>query len=326
MYSQDDKVIHFIWEKYNHDMLNPTGQLPPVCTDNFITKLPKYLSAELDSSYSLVIQFGVATGTGIRKALTAKDRGIIGYDYSDSAMQGLKKNNIQSRKIDLNEIDPKSNSLAYFNQLKQDLQTPAHIFLIRILEYIRPEAMALLLLALRDQSQPGTRFYFENHYREKSGKIIPEAGIIFDYPVPYQLISSFFSPWPDFKNLHLQTLVGKENEAKDRYPTENSWTERFVIEKTTQSPYLDELIEFQTNTQLISKTAGVSFTAKLKPEYYVDAVLDITDHMPSQIDEVANKFTPFKIPHRICLFGSKKYLVVPNVNVQESVQGYITKL
>ncbi|MBA2651088.1 MAG: hypothetical protein H0U73_02270 [Tatlockia sp.] len=117
-----------------------------------------------------------------------------------------------------------------------------------------------------------------------------------------------------------------ENEQGDRIQGENTSVERFIFEKTAQNPYLEEEIEYHQNTAIISSLVDIAFTAKLKPEYYVDATLNMENVSESKKEKICNELTSFKIPHRLCLFGEKKLLVIPNVNVRESVEPYLPSL
>ncbi len=162
---------------------------------------------------------------------------------------------------------------------------------------------------------------------DSAGKMDINTGVTLDYLTPYNWVSSFFSPWPDFKSNYCKITYNAENEhPADRIQGENTSVEKFIFEKTEQYPYLEEEIEYQHNTKIISSLVDTTFTAKPKPDYYVDATLNMENVSESKKEKICNKLTSFKIPHRICLFGEKKLLVVPNVNVRESVEPYLASL
>jgi hypothetical protein len=310
----------FAWNSYNSD-ISITNKNIPNQTFLFFERLPSCFKSGFYVSSLPIIQFGIAKALYVQKF--SDSRKIIGYDFSDVAIQALNTSNkISARKIDLNQINHTDNSLAYLDLLKIDFSNPADVLLIRILEYMEPEAVKLLMISLCNLAQAGTRFYFEIFNSEHSGTEL-KPGFIFDYNVSIGWISSFFNPWPDFTTTYYNVSY---NEEQYKNTGEKTSIEKMIVEKTSQSPYLDDSIEYQTNTHLISSVVQLSFTARLKPNYYVDATLDVSNHSQSEKETFTEKLKSLTIPHRFCLFGEKQYLVIPHVNVREATQEYIPRL
>lgn len=319
-----DQIIKMVWEKYNKFQVNQEIGRPPLYTGLFINRLPYGIKNEILTSALPIIQFGIGTAQEITQYFPSDK--IIGYDFSETAVKELSKKGIKFRHTDLCQISTDDHTLSYYEELKLDLAGPANIFLIRILNLIKPEAAKLLLIALCNLSKPGTKICFENFNHDGAGTTVYDTGAIVDYHAPYNMVASNFSPWPDFKMIFCRISLNGEHDPGDRLEGENSSTERFIFEKTDKCPYLDEEIEYQDNTKIISSMIGITFIPKKKPEFYVDATLDVKDESESKKEEICNKLKEFKIPHRICFFGQKEYLVVPNVNVRESVESYLPSM
>lgn len=147
------EIKYLYWKEYNHIL--HTGGVTRGGYASYTHKMCQYyrLNDYINPGLKSILQLGVSAAKFIREKPKHWNR--IGYDYIEP-----NKNDFLFRLLDLNSIDESGaeSALAYAAQLQKDLRQPTNIFVIRILEYLTPEASKLLVFALMDYAQPGTRF------------------------------------------------------------------------------------------------------------------------------------------------------------------------
>ncbi|MBA4697714.1 MAG: hypothetical protein H2069_10100 [Legionella sp.] len=79
---------------------------------------------------------------------------VMGYEYIEHAIEHMKTKGIPVRKIDLNHFT--NDKLLYEKNLQEDLKDKTNIFAIRILHYLQPEALRLLMLSLMNLTAKDT--------------------------------------------------------------------------------------------------------------------------------------------------------------------------
>ncbi|MBA4697520.1 MAG: hypothetical protein H2069_09070 [Legionella sp.] len=80
----------------------------------------------------------------------------MGYEYIEDTIDHMKTKKIPVRKIDLNHF--KNEKLTYEENLQENLKDQTNNFAIRILNYLQPEALRLLMLSLMNFIAKGSKF------------------------------------------------------------------------------------------------------------------------------------------------------------------------
>lgn len=191
------------WEEYNNDDGRPLYYFRQA-----IYELPKTYTHFLFNSFSLMsftklkrwLQFGAASGEFLydRKVDQCE---VLGYDHSTVAIRQLLNKNIPARKMDLNSI--KADDI---DNLISDLAQPCNMVLIRLIEYIKDDALILLLHLLIEKSQPGSVFYLSNNVDRE---LCEESS---DFDSSY--IKSFFAVRTDIQFLFFARSLDKNNKDK----------------------------------------------------------------------------------------------------------------
>lgn len=191
-----------IWELMNQEKMWGQQKFDDHTRDFFKEEIR--LCTLLKSSNDPIIQFGISVGSYLMSNKFSEKRSIIGYDNSPTAIEHLRNNSIHARDIDLNALD-ENNELAYKSVLKNDLSISSQLLFIRVLEYLNPEAVKLLMLTIIDEAQKGTSLFVEIFNPNKS--VFEESSIDFFTPIPLGYVPSFFAPRTDmdiisWKNHH----------------------------------------------------------------------------------------------------------------------------
>ncbi len=191
------------WEKYNNSSATDAKVLlmskdtlsSPITVDSYTDfffedhKLDKYLN----TSCHKILQLGSSVGKFIEKY---KNSGwsVVGYDYASAAIEELKRKGIEAKQIDLNATDSETETLNYAVELSKDISNPVNLLLIRVLQYLEPKALNLLLLYLMDNTAPGSVFFIVSTIKEQTSS---------DQKPVYQkgYLASFFKPRTDMKLL-----------------------------------------------------------------------------------------------------------------------------
>jgi len=163
-----------------------------------------------------MLQLGVSNGKFL-KDYQAKGWDVIGYDYCDSLVGQMNNNNIPFRNINLNSTH--NNKLTYEDKLEADCKTSTHVLAIRILEYLDPKTVPLLVFALMDKAKPDTTYFFV-HATSLQNK--PEK-------FSENYIASYFGPRTDIKFLFFDALVHNKDKDKDK-------DEVLVVRKLSTNP------------------------------------------------------------------------------------------
>lgn len=213
-YNTDD---YKMWEDYNRYDIPGTpliwiAGMPIAITDYTRYFFDKWnLYTFLNTSCQKFFQLGVASGKFIEDYQIKAEWDVSGYDYSATAIEYLKKHNISAKQIDLNAIDQNATSLLYQQELSQDLATPINFLAVRILQYLEPKALSLLLFTVMNTIKPDSVLFLvttvlpkneddvikENRKQSitNSEGNVKERGFIF----------SFFAPRTDFAVLFRTT-------------------------------------------------------------------------------------------------------------------------
>lgn len=180
------------------------------------------------SSTKRIIQLGISTGDFLQEiASDNSTRKIIGYDISSTAIDYITSKGLQGRLVDLNEINTTKKCLAYQSALENDLSLSADILAVRILEYLDPGALILLLFALINLSKPNTMFYFDIF----SAKFDDLTQFQFTNNYQYlkeNYVASFFAPRTDMQFVY-HTI--NKNEENDKCNQCDTTTERLILKK-----------------------------------------------------------------------------------------------
>jgi hypothetical protein len=162
---------------------------------------------EFQSSTNQIIQLGISNGSFVTAAAKKSKRKVIGYDYSPVALSALAPHeNVETRMINLNATNSKKD-LAYQAQLEKDFSAVSDVLLIRILEYLNPEAVQLLLFSIIKFARPGSRFYIEI-LSPLDNAPDPTSDMTVSYPLKPGMISSLFAERKDFE---IETLTNRKN-------------------------------------------------------------------------------------------------------------------
>jgi len=175
-----------------------------------------------------IIQFGVGCAAYHKRFSQA--RRIIGYDYSEVSKNVASSAGVQVRAFNLNAINH-AHQLTYEKQLKEDLSFLSDILCIRVLEYLTPEAVGLLMLTLVKHAQPGSRFYFA-FLSFPTDQVGPQ-GTTIAYALKRSKITSFFSDNNAFK---IQNLAASQNETKCPFYPNGTTVEHVLIENIMPRP------------------------------------------------------------------------------------------
>lgn len=165
------------WEEYNMDC-ESTSVLVAKSKDSKAISATSYshayfedfeLKTHLNTSSKRMIQLGASTGKFLKEYQDAEWT-VVGYDYSASSIRQLKNNNIPYEPDDLNARN-KSGELTYGAKLAEYVAKGAtNILLIRILEYLEPSALTLLIYNLMDNAAPGSVFFIAGAINENPSK------------------------------------------------------------------------------------------------------------------------------------------------------------
>jgi hypothetical protein len=225
-FTDEDRFLQEnMWNKYHsHKLYAQLTNMPKLDdqTSLFFEAIGKEYTEEFPSSTSSqVIQFGIGIGDYWGEIIKKHQLKVIGYDYSPVSIEAATAKGIQMRLVNLNAtID---SNLLYLADLERDLSIPSDILFIRVLEYLKPEAVKLLIISVMTMAQPGSKFYFEIFSPDKMiGD--PSGSITVSYPIKEGTVPSFFNGKNNFK---VTTLSNQRNlNDKGDQPVE-----RLVIEK-----------------------------------------------------------------------------------------------
>lgn len=129
------------------------------------------------------------------KATAGKNRECIGYDYSENAVSIAANNGVNARLIDLCSIN--NGQLAYQDMIELDLSVATNIIAIRVLEYLNPQAVILLIFSLMNAAKPGSTLYFETcliNHSPLSKEVC--------HDIENNYVASFFAPRTDKQFRH----------------------------------------------------------------------------------------------------------------------------
>ncbi len=214
-----------VWDKHNQERLESHSHKKDQ-TKSFFDHIPIQHQQKFNSSSKRVIQIGIGTGAYIGNNCSSKS--VIGYDFSKTAIASIEEKGYIGRLLDLGELHPKNKrQLAYHDLLRKDLAVPAEIVMIRVLEYLNPEAVKLLILSMIDLAKPDSKFYFDiwnGHKRNKTDLL----GNLCYFPIEHGYIPSFFAARTDveFLSYGLCDLANNENVEQDE-----KCVERLIVRK-----------------------------------------------------------------------------------------------
>lgn len=213
------------WNPYNEMKLKGVN-INDQTTEFFKAILPAQKEA-FHTSSKRIIQFGISTGHYV-KALCSPSRSVAGYDYSETAINHINDVGMTGRLVDLNQIHPDNNKrLAYQPLLETDLSVSVDILMVRILEYLNPETVMLLIFSLLDLARIDSTFYFEILSYKKESIHYSSRPIHF-YHLQSGYVASFFAPRTDIE--FVSHRMGY-NEKNDICSGEDSAVERLIVKK-----------------------------------------------------------------------------------------------
>lgn len=196
-----------VWNKYPICQL--MGAAPDQTTRFFAKPIPR---ETLLGSTKKIVQLGVASGLYL-KGDEFNTRTRVGYDYSDASAALA---TFQHRLIDFE--DTTDDTLNYQDKIDTDLSEPCDILIIRLLEYLDPNAATLLLASLIKTAQPGTTFYIDFNKAAQQHPFAPN-----DWPIG--TISHFFQPTENFETKMYAVVDELGDEVK------HGQTEEIVVTK-----------------------------------------------------------------------------------------------
>jgi hypothetical protein len=83
-------------------------------------------------------------------------------------------------------------------------------------------------------------------------------------------------------------------------------------------------LESQSTTSLINKKTKLNFIPQVRANHYVDATLNINDLSISETKELVTNLKNLNMNPAFGFFNQKKHIVIPNVNVGECVDKYLS--
>lgn len=200
------------WEQYNWGM--GLGDNPGLQIGDCFYRLPKNYTDLFFDGLSLMdyanteckrwVQFGASNGIFLAERQNEACT-VVGYDYSHNATVLLECHGVSARQVDINNTDDQSN-LSCQNQVGLDLMQPCNLLVIRLLEYLTPDAKILFLHLLIEKSQPGSVFFLS----EATWKDAKEESS--DHHSGY--IKTFFTTRTDFEYLFFARTADKNNQDK----------------------------------------------------------------------------------------------------------------
>lgn len=223
--SQRQKTL--MWETYNQKRLlgsNITDQ-----TKEFFNAIASTKKDVFLSSTKRVVQFGVSTGDYL-KTLHSPSRSLIGYDYSKTAIKYINEAGIEGRLVDLNEIAESTTPkrLAYQPLLEKDLSISSELLIIRLVEYLNPEALKLFIFSILNLAKSDSKFYFEIFSTEQKDQIVPSTNLVHRHNLKTGYIPSFFAPRVDMEFVSYKI---SHNEENDKCSGADTTVERLILRK-----------------------------------------------------------------------------------------------
>lgn len=173
-------------------------------------------------SASQIIQFGIGNGEYATNIAKQHNRKIIGYDFAPVANTVASANGAEMRLVNLNATNA-NNNLGYQTQLENDFSDVSDVLLIRILEYLNPEAVQLLMISIMNSAKPGSRFYVEilSSQADITG---PSGQITVSYSLKPGTVATFFNAKNNFKITNLDNVKNPNDRGEETL-------ERLLIEK-----------------------------------------------------------------------------------------------
>ena len=209
MKQKNEEMCYVIWDEYNRAKIQGVSIYNQ--TMKFFSELDQQIFHRFVTSEKQIVQFGCGSANYIT-SLT--NRNIVGYEYSKTAIQDFRVNHKQHTIRDIN-LDAQHNStLDYAAEITHDLRIPSDIMMIRVIEYLSPDALILLTLALIQQAACGTTFYIEvaHSAEDEHGQSLQDIGFI--TPLKAGYIASFFAPRTDMRfDLHTAETRDETNQC-----------------------------------------------------------------------------------------------------------------
>jgi hypothetical protein len=115
------------------------------------------LAQYLNVNCNYMLQLGASNGKFLAD-YNEKGWNVLGYDFSQPAINYMIGRGVGAKKIDLNAID-ESGELNYKTTLSADISSPVNILIIRTLQHLDINALNLLLFAMIDNAAPGSVFF-----------------------------------------------------------------------------------------------------------------------------------------------------------------------
>lgn len=191
-----EELLHYTkWEEFNKETSEGSFVTKENDQGETIAKYPTFthyfFSEEklhvFFNDHKNLLQLGASCGEFL-KAYQTKGWDVVAYEYSKHAITHMIKIGLPTREIDLNSLNV-NQQLTYAAKLAEDLKTPTNILAIRILSYLKPEALIALMFHMFDAAQPGSTFFVINRICKNAGEY-PNLSRRFVFPP--NLMSTFF--------------------------------------------------------------------------------------------------------------------------------------
>lgn len=195
------------------------GLKPINHTEEFFKVLGEGLEKNFLDSTNQIIQFGISYGAYVTGVGKRNNRSVIGYDYAPDAGKIAVQNGAKMRLQNLNAI--KDKELPYKTQLEEDFAAgPSDVFLIRVLEYLNPETVPLLMLSIICLAKLGSRFYIE--ISSPPADVVTN-GVTIVYSLKPGTVRTFFNGNNGFEITELK--------SSNHHEEKGNTLERLLIEK-----------------------------------------------------------------------------------------------
>jgi len=214
------------WEQYNTNNQNEHCEIFTVVSGKKQTArtythlfFQQYgLNAHLNNDHKRILQLGASSGLFLDKY---KKEGwdVMGYDYTQSSIEYMQSRDIPCKLIDLNSIT--GSQLSYKAELNTDLTEPTNIFAIRILQYLDPSALTLLIFDLMNLAPNHSTFFIINSIKKYQNNPNCQPNYI----------ASFFAPRTDFSFLKNKMTHDNVIENPDLDSTEDNQIDQILVVK-----------------------------------------------------------------------------------------------
>ena len=216
------------WEKFNSKTdkdsveIKLNGEIKAAKSFTHLFFAEYKLTDFLNQDCKRILQLGASTGNFLEQ-YKENNWDVIGYDYSKKSIEKMQIKHISSRLIDLNSTDLICSQLrlTYQDQLQADLIKPTNILAIRVMQYLSPSALQLLIFNLINLSSPSTTFFIV-------GSINTEKSCKKDDRRTQNYIASFFGARTDMECIY-NALTNDVNKNRKKITSKNDDVDQMLV-------------------------------------------------------------------------------------------------